>query len=281
MLKGKITDFNNIGYWDIGEEFFYNKTVISYLDEVRATVVDTASNSVIMTGLLQEGITNEGSLTLTKSGTGSCIIQANPSGPYSYGTSAKIWANASTGSSFTEALTGTTTPQSFIMNGNKVVKATFTKLPQTITLRPNAIGSTTELSRNGGSANYYRVNETTLDGNSTYVWDNTGGNWDTDTYGTENSADLGTINSDTVYSKCRRYITGSSSASSYSRTAIRVDGSNYFGAVNNMGDSYTNYSTMYTTKPGGGSWTWTDINNLQCGVSLESGDTSGGSQRHA
>ena len=69
------------------------------------------------------------SLTLTTSGTGSGTIQASPSGPYYYGASVTIWANASTGSTFTGFsgdLTGTTTPQTLIMNESKHVDAQFT-----------------------------------------------------------------------------------------------------------------------------------------------------------
>lgn len=168
-----------------------------------------------------------------------------------------------------------------VLSEGEDVTVTFTnKLPQTVILRPNAGGSTTQLSRNTGSSNWACVDEVTSDGDTTYVMDPDSGNWDTDTYGTENSADLGTISSVTVYSKCKRHDAGSSSAS-YSRTALRVDGTIYSGDSNDMGTSYTDYSTTYETNPGGGSWTWTDINNLQCGVSLYSGDTSGGSQSHA
>jgi hypothetical protein len=68
-------------------------------------------------------------LTLTTSGTGSGTIQAGPAGPYYYGAVVTIWANASTGSTFTGFsgdLSGTTTPQTLVMNGNKAVNANFT-----------------------------------------------------------------------------------------------------------------------------------------------------------
>jgi hypothetical protein len=68
-------------------------------------------------------------LTLTMSGTGSGTIQASPSGPYYYGAVVTIWANASVGSTFTGfsgGLSGTTTPQTLVMNANKAVNAQFT-----------------------------------------------------------------------------------------------------------------------------------------------------------
>ena len=86
-------------------------------------------------------------LTLSTSGTGSGTIQASPSGPYSYGTTVKIWANASAGSSFTGfngALTGTTTPQTLVINGNKTVDAQFTLLGYTLTITIQGSGTVTK-----------------------------------------------------------------------------------------------------------------------------------------
>ncbi len=86
-------------------------------------------------------------LTLTQSGTGSGTIQASPSGPYSYGTSVTIWANTSVGSTFTGfngSLTGTTTPQTLVMNGNKAVDAQFTlNGPYTLTFTTSGTGTGT------------------------------------------------------------------------------------------------------------------------------------------
>ena len=151
----------------------------------------------------------------------------------------------------------------------------------TETLYPNAVGDSSQNTPTGDTPGWKCVDEAASDDDSTYVWDSDYGNWDTDTYSTEDGSDLGTITKVIVHSICRRYIQGGSTTSSYSRTVLRIDGSNNYGTENDMGDSYTDYSTTYTTKPGGGSWTWTDINNLQCGVSLESGDTSGDNQSHA
>jgi hypothetical protein len=85
-------------------------------------------------------------LTLTTSGTGAGSIQASPSGPYSYGTAITIWANASAGSTFTGftgALTGTTSPQILLMNGNKTVNAQFTLFGYTITITTQGSGAVT------------------------------------------------------------------------------------------------------------------------------------------
>ena len=68
-------------------------------------------------------------LSLTTSGSGAGTIQVSPSGPYYYGVSVTIWANVSVGSTFngfTGSLTGSTTPQVLVMNGNKTIDAQFT-----------------------------------------------------------------------------------------------------------------------------------------------------------
>ena len=88
-------------------------------------------------------------LSLTTSGTGSGTIQASPAGPYYYGASVTIWANASTGSTFagfTGGLTGTTTPQVLVMNGNKAVDAQFTlKDEYTLTITYQGSGTVTKI----------------------------------------------------------------------------------------------------------------------------------------
>jgi len=68
-------------------------------------------------------------LTLSTSGSGGGTIQANPSGPYYYGATVTVWANASNGSTFvgfSGGLSGTTSPQTLVMNGDKAVTANFT-----------------------------------------------------------------------------------------------------------------------------------------------------------
>ena len=88
-------------------------------------------------------------LTLTTSGTGSGTIQVSPSGPYYYGASVTIWANASTGSTFngfTGSLTGTTTPQTLVMNENKAVNAQFTlQSGYTLTITIQGSGTVTKV----------------------------------------------------------------------------------------------------------------------------------------
>ncbi|MFA5103035.1 MAG: hypothetical protein WC525_07760, partial [Candidatus Thermoplasmatota archaeon] len=86
-------------------------------------------------------------LTLTMSGTGSGTIQASPAGPYTYGTVVTVWANASINSTFTGFsgdLTGSTSPQILVMNGNKSVNAQFSlQSGFSLTLTSNGTGNGT------------------------------------------------------------------------------------------------------------------------------------------
>jgi len=106
-------------------------------------------------------------LTLTTSGTGSGTIQANRTTSLYYGYKVKVWANVSVGSTFagfTGSLTGTTTPQTLIVDGNEAVNAQFTlNGPYTLTLTKSGTGSGT-IQANRTSNLYY--------GDKVKVWAN-------------------------------------------------------------------------------------------------------------
>jgi hypothetical protein len=153
---------------------------------------------------------------------------------------------------------------------------------QTLTLRPENSGSTTQLSRYGDSiANWRCVDDIgSGDGSSTYVYDADQGDYDTDTYNTQNHGSAtGIINNVTVYIRCIR----SGSTACYGKAAIRVGSTNYYGTENTLSSSWTVYSATFNTNPAGGIWgtNWDAIDSLQCGVSLNSGDTYGGTTSYA
>jgi hypothetical protein len=107
------------------------------------TIIMTGNKAVTATFTLNGPY----ALSLTTSGTGSGTIQASPAGPYYWGASVTVWANASTGSTFTGFsgdLTGTTTPQVLIMNEAKSVDAQFTlQTGYTLSLSTSGTGSGT------------------------------------------------------------------------------------------------------------------------------------------
>jgi len=84
----------------------------------------------------------EYTITTSTNGTGSGTLEVTPAGPYHYNDVVTLWANANAGSVFTgwyEDLTGTTTPETLIINSNIAVTAEFTLIEYTLTI--NIVGS--------------------------------------------------------------------------------------------------------------------------------------------
>ena len=221
-------------------------------------------------------------------------LSINPAvGPHTYdaGSVVSISATANTGYHFTSwTSTGSITfananaaSTTATVNGAGSITANFAANgPLTLTLRPNANGDS-QLSRNTGSNNYQAVDEDPSDDATTYVYDNSGGDgYARDYYGfTDHTTETGTINSVTVYIDCRQLLSGGSTSQSHARTVLRYNNNNNYGTDINLGSIWTVYQTVYTTRPGGGSWTWADIDALQAGVSLDSADLFGTSQSQA
>ena len=99
------------------------------------TIADTKNNITTITIPDDSTITAQFArngpftLNLTKNSTGSGSIEVNKTGPYYYGDTVKIWANASLGSTFTGFsgdLQGTNSPQTVVITENKTVNAEFT-----------------------------------------------------------------------------------------------------------------------------------------------------------
>jgi hypothetical protein len=137
-------------------------------------------------------------------------------------------------------------------------------------LRPNGVGSSTQLTRHGASANWQCVSDGgNGDGDATYVY-TTSSSWRYDAYQIQNHAsESGTILNVTINIRARR-----TSGTSYATTAIRTHNTVYSGTQNTLTNSYTLYSTTYSTNPFTGStWTWGEIDALEAGVRLR--DTGG------
>jgi hypothetical protein len=133
-------------------------------------------------------------------------------------------------------------------------------------LRPNGSGSTTNLSPHGAPNNWQCVNDSgDGDGDTTYVYTTSNG-WREDTYQIQNHAsESGTILKVTVKIRARS-VGGTSQAA----TVIRTHNTVYSGTQNTLGNSYTVYSTEYTTNPfTGGAWAWNEIDALEAGVRLK------------
>jgi hypothetical protein len=149
--------------------------------------------------------------------------------------------------------------------------------PSTLTLRPNANGSSTQLGRHpaGSSTNYACVDEATYN-DSDYVKLN-GTSWKNDTYEIQNhSGETGNIHFIKVNARCARIGSAeTANTSSYARITINSGGKYYYSHIfkpprsNTSPGNFTNYSYIWTFNPSSGNvWSWSDIDNLEAGISF-------------
>jgi hypothetical protein len=147
-------------------------------------------------------------------------------------------------------------------------------LADTSTLRPSGDASVA-LSTSSGSTHYTLVNEVSGDTTSYVYATNTTSSYTDDRYDLPNLSLSGGITSVVVYMNVRQETNTSDRNSA--ETLIRTHNTNYNGSAVNPDTSYGTYSTTYNTNPNTHSaWTWTEIDDLQAGVSLR-GATSGSS----
>jgi hypothetical protein len=104
-----------------------------------------------------------------------------------------------------------------------------------------------------------------------YVGSGDGKDWFTDYYSVQDHGSAsGTINNVTVYNRCMR---GSGSKNAYGRTYLRLSDSYNAGASYTLSTTWTDHSDVLS-RPGGGSWSWDDVDELYCGVSLKRGSSN-------
>ncbi len=134
-----------------------------------------------------------------------------------------------------------------------------------VTLRPDGVGSSSQLSDQGCSSNWQCVDESVADDDGTYVRGPNFISWRLDLYAAEdNTSGAGTIDSVVIYIRCRQ-----GHSSSRVRTALRTNGTTYNGSQMNPPGSYTDYSTTYATNPQTSSaWTWSEIDAMEIGVRI-------------
>jgi len=86
-------------------------------------------------------------LTVSTAGTGTGTVAFTPAGSYNPGDLVTVWANASVGSTFVGwggDLSGTNSPETLIMDGNKTVTAEFTQNQYLLTTNSEGSGSVTK-----------------------------------------------------------------------------------------------------------------------------------------
>ena len=144
----------------------------------------------------------------------------------------------------------------------------YTPDPLDMTLRPNAVGTTTENDPfpNGGEDNYEDVDDVTPDEDTTYVTAPQNSS-SLDTYGVPDSGLVtGTINSVTVYARVKK--TNAASGLN-ARAAVRVGGADYYGSSISLGTSYALESKEWTVSPDtSAAWTWAEIDAMEIGIEL-------------
>ena len=149
--------------------------------------------------------------------------------------------------------------------------------PSMLTLRPNANGSSTQLERYPAdfSANYQCVDEESYN-DSDYVKLN-GISWKNDTYEIQNhTGETGSIHFLKVNARCARIGSAeTANTSSYAKITINSGGNYYYSRIfkpprsNTSPGNFTNYSHIWTFNPEtGNTWTWSDIDNLETGISF-------------
>ena len=133
------------------------------------------------------------------------------------------------------------------------------------TLRPIGSGSQSNLSSENCSINWQCVDESSSDGDGTYV-KGAGSNWLYDLYSTQDhTTGSGTI--DSVIIVC--YAKGNGGGKK-ARTYLRTNSSNYGGSFNNTTGSYVEYSTVYASNPNTSSaWSWAEIDALEIGTGIK------------
>ncbi|MEM3406759.1 MAG: hypothetical protein QXM07_03805, partial [Nitrososphaerota archaeon] len=138
--------------------------------------------------------------------------------------------------------------------------------PATIILRPNGPGDSTQLYQFPSTGeNWDKVNDTTPDRDTTYVFANITNSGSLDLYALQDSPiNIGTINSVTIYAYCRKE-GGSPNLYIY----IRTHSNNFEYGPFGLAPKYTLYSISYSNNPATNQpWTWDEINNLQAGIML-------------
>jgi hypothetical protein len=148
-----------------------------------------------------------------------------------------------------------------------------------VTLAPDGAGDLTELNIGGTASTNWEAAKTN-DGDDSFVENaNSDVTYYTDLYNLQSPSVSGTVNWVRVYVRARR---GQDHAGQVLqtglKTAIKIDAAVSEGTAETLTNNYADYYMEYATKPGGASWTWTDVEALQAGVALRRSNTGQGNK---
>ena len=153
----------------------------------------------------------------------------------------------------------------------------YTNIINNETLRPNANSAITLSQSPASGSNYDKVDETSTDEDTTYVYTSSAGityDW----YELPNHTKTGTINSIIVSARGRNTVGAGAGLS----IGIKTHGVTYSQDIwyGGMPTSYTTGSATWNTNPNTGQpWTWDEIDNLTVGVGLWDQNTPSGQSR--
>lgn len=129
-------------------------------------------------------------------------------------------------------------------------------------LLPSGAGNSTQWTPSAGS-NYQCVDETAVNGDTDYVSSSNIG--DKDTYAMGNlSSTAGTVFGVATKLRARKDDAGTRTL----KSVVRLSATESNGASIGQGTSYAEMFDIFETKPGGGSWSTTDVNNMEAGVEV-------------
>lgn len=129
-----------------------------------------------------------------------------------------------------------------------------------VTLYPTADGSHSQWTPTGGGTHYDQVNETTPDGDTTYVSDATPGDLDSYVFGDVDGA--ATVNALQINTYARK----DDAPARQIAPLIRQGGVDYAGTAAVLSSSYGFQSQVYDKDPTGAAWTATHVNSDEYGV---------------
>lgn len=141
---------------------------------------------------------------------------------------------------------------------------------QNITIAVNGAGGSTQLTPVGAASNWDCVNETSNDGDTTYVRNTTASPLiDTYTFDASSIPAGAYIVSVLVAGFCKRVGTGGTR-----RRVLRIGGTNYFSSSQLLTTTYSNGAAnpaFFTNPATGLPWGYFDLSTLQFGIELTGG----------
>lgn len=136
----------------------------------------------------------------------------------------------------------------------------------TLTLRPNGAGNYTNVPNQHptSDAHWDKVDEVVADDLTTYVFTAANTTAFRDSYTLEDTAQVGTVNNVTVHHRTKMM-----SDTGYITPFLRLGGTDQDGAEVAAGSGSWLNGNETISRPGGGGWSFTDINNLEVGAILK------------